>query len=108
MEEENLSFPEAVRFLAKRAGMDVPEEETDLEASRRRQRLLDLNRDAARFYYQLLQQSEGRAVQDYLDRRQIKKSTAVKFSHPANNFCIEVTLPKSRFLKLTSFRLLQF
>lgn len=28
--------------------------------------------DAARFYYQLLQQPEGRAVQDYLDRRQIK------------------------------------
>jgi len=84
MEEENLSFPEAVRFLAKRAGMDVPEEETDLEASRRRQRLLDLNRDAARFYYQLLQQSEGRAVQDYLDRRQIKKSTAVKFGMGAS------------------------
>jgi hypothetical protein len=59
MEEENLSFPDAVRFLAKRAGMEVPEEESDREASRRRQRLLDLNRDAARFYYQLLQQPEG-------------------------------------------------
>ncbi|MFR0769671.1 MAG: hypothetical protein ACLSHO_08900 [Dysosmobacter sp.] len=69
---ENLSFPDAVRFLAKRAGMEVPEEEGDREAGRRRQRLLDLNRDAARFYYQLLQQPEGRAVQDYLDRRQIK------------------------------------
>ena len=59
MEEENLSFPEAVRFLAKRAGMEVPEEDGDREAGRRRQRLLDLNRDAARFYYQLLQQPEG-------------------------------------------------
>ena len=84
MEEENLSFPDAVRFLAKRAGMEVPEEEGDREASRRRQRLLDLNRDAARFYYQLLQQPEGRAVQDYLDRRQIKKSTAVKFGMGAS------------------------
>ena len=84
MEEENLSFPDAVRFLAKRAGMDVPEEETDREASRRRQRLLDLNRDAARFYYQLLQQPEGRAVQEYLDRRQIRKSTAVKFGMGAS------------------------
>ena len=71
MDIENLPFPDAVRFLAKRAGMEVPEEETDREAGRRRQRLLDLNREAARFYYQLLQQPEGRAVQAYLDKRQI-------------------------------------
>lgn len=79
MEEENLSFPDAVRFLAKRAGMEVPEEESDREAGRRRQRLLDLNRDAARFYHQMLQQPEGRAVQEYLDRRRIKRATAVNF-----------------------------
>ncbi len=79
MEEENLSFPDAVRFLAKRANMEVPEEEGDREAGRRRQRLLDLNRDAARFYYQMLQQPEGLAVRDYLDRRQIRRPTAVSF-----------------------------
>ena len=79
MEEENLSFPDAVRFLAKRAGMEVPEEEGDREAGRKRQRLLDLNRDAARFYYQMLQQPEGRAVQEYLDRRKIRRATAVNF-----------------------------
>ena len=84
MDIENLPFPDAVRFLAKRAGMEVPEEESDREAGRRRQRLLDLNRDAARFYYQLLQQPEGRAVQEYLDKRQIKKSTAVKFGMGAS------------------------
>ena len=79
MEEENLPFPDAVRFLAKRAGMEVPEEDGDREAGRRRQRLLDLNRDAARFYYRTLQQPEGRAVQEYLDRRKIRKATAVNF-----------------------------
>ncbi len=79
MEEENLPFPDAVRFLAKRAGMEVPEEDGDREAGRKRQRLLDLNRDAARFYYQMLQQPEGRAVQEYLDRRKIRKATAVNF-----------------------------
>ena len=51
MEEENLPFPDAVRFLAKRAGMQVPEEENNRDAARRRQRLLELNRDAARFYH---------------------------------------------------------
>ena len=79
MEEENLPFPDAVRFLAKRAGMEVPEEEEDREAGKRRQRLLELNRDAARFYYALLQAPEGRRVQEYLDRRKIRRATAVKF-----------------------------
>ena len=49
MDIENLPFPDAVRFLAKRAGMEVPDEEGDREAGRRRQRLLDLNRDGADF-----------------------------------------------------------
>ena len=84
MEQENLSFPEAVRFLAKRAGMEVPEDETDRDASRYRQRLLDLNRDAARFYYQTLQQNEGAGVRAYLEKRQISRSTAVKFGMGAS------------------------
>lgn len=84
MEEENLPFPDAVRFLAKRAGMEVPEEEGDREADRRRQRLLDLNRDAARFYYQLLQQPEGQAVREYLARRRITRQTAIRFGMGAS------------------------
>lgn len=92
MEEENLTFPDAVRFLAKRAGMEVPEENGDREAGRRRQRLLELNRDAARFYYQLLQQPEGRAVQEYLDRRRIRKATAVKFGMGASPDAWDVLL----------------
>ena len=79
MEEENLSYPDAVRFLAQRAGMEVPEEDGDQAAAKRRQRLLDLNRDAARFYYRVLQQPEGQAVRDYLVKRQIRRSTAVRF-----------------------------
>ena len=84
MDEENLTFPDAVRFLAKRAGMEVPEEEGDQEASRRRGRLLALNKDAARFYHQLLKAPEGRAVREYLDRRQIHWNTAVKFGMGAS------------------------
>ena len=92
MEEENLPFPDAVRFLAKRAGLEVPEEEGDREAGRRRQRLLDLNRDAARFYYRLLQQPEGRAVREYLNRRQIRKATAVNFGMGASPDAWDVLL----------------
>ena len=84
MEEENLSFPDAVRFLARRAGMEVPEEDGDREAARRRQRLLDLNRDAAKFYYQLLRKPEGAAVRAYLEKRKILPATAVKFGMGAS------------------------
>ena len=84
MEEENLSFPEAVRFLAKRVNLEVPEDNTDREASRYRQRLLELNRDAARYYYQILQGPQGEGVRAYLDRRKIHRSTAVKFGMGAS------------------------
>lgn len=84
MEEENLSFPDAVRFLAKRANMDVPEDTGNREASRLRQRVLALNKDAARFYHQTLQNSTGQAVQAYLNRRQITRRTAVRFGMGAS------------------------
>lgn len=79
MEIENLSFPDAVRFLAKRANLDVPEDDGDKEAARRRQRLLALNKDAARWFYQNLSKPEGAAVVAYLERRKISKKTATNF-----------------------------
>ena len=84
MELEGLTFPEAVQFLAKRAGMEVPADNMDQDAARKRKRMLDLNRDAARFYYQTLLSPEGKGVRDYLERRQISKTTAVKFGMGAS------------------------
>ena len=84
MEIENLTFPEAVRFLAKRANLPVPEEEEHSGADRLRRRVLDLNRDAARWYYELLCSPEGGAVQAYLDKRQIRRSIAVRFGMGAS------------------------
>ena len=84
MEIENLTFPEAVRFLAKRANLPVPEEEERSGADRLRRRVLDLNRDAARWYYELLCSPEGGAVQAYLDKRQIRRNIAVRFGMGAS------------------------
>ena len=79
MEIENLTFPEAVRFLAKRANLPVPEDDGPQDgADRLRRRVLELNRDAARWYYDLLCSPEGAAVQADLDKRQIRKSIAVR------------------------------
>ena len=78
MEIENLSFPEAVEFLAKRAGMPMPEEENDRE-SRKRSRMLALNRDAARFFYAQLSTAQGGAARDYMAKRRIGPATAKNF-----------------------------
>lgn len=79
MEIENLDFPDAVRFLAKRANMEVPEDSAGLEESRRRQRVLAVNRDAARWFYQNLSRPEGAAVAAYMERRKISRKTAMDF-----------------------------
>ncbi|MBQ6206136.1 MAG: DNA primase [Oscillospiraceae bacterium] len=84
-EIENLPYADAVKFLAKRAGLEVPEDGQSLGESRRRARLLQLNRDAALFYHRLLKSApEGQAVRDYLQRRQILWKTAVRFGMGAS------------------------
>ena len=85
MEMENLPYPDAVRFLAKRAGLEVPEDNVSRNEARRRARLLQLNRDAALFYHRLLKSApEGQAVRDYLQRRRILWKTAVRFGMGAS------------------------
>lgn len=85
MEIENLTFPEAVRFLAKRANLPVPEDDGPQDgADRLRRRVLELNRDAARWYYDLLCSPEGAAVQAYLDKRCIRRGIAVRFGMGAS------------------------
>lgn len=79
MEIENLSFPEAVEFLAKRAGMPMPEESRDDPAARRREQLLALNKDAARFFYDQFRSPAGRPAQDYAARRELTPATVKKF-----------------------------
>ncbi len=78
MEVENLTFPEAVEFLAKRAGMAIPEEENSFESKKRR-RMLDLNRDAAKFFYSCLSKPGGKPALDYMSKRQISPATAKRF-----------------------------
>ena len=84
MEIENLSFPDAIRFLAKRVNMEVPEDRESADADRLRKRLLALNRDAARWYYDVLQSPDGAAVRAYLDKRAISRKIAVRFGMGAS------------------------
>ena len=69
MEIENLSYPDAIRFLAKRAGLEVPEDREENGAyRRRRERLLELNREAARFFHASLRGPEGRVYDRFRNR----------------------------------------
>jgi len=76
---ENLPFQDAVEVLAKRAGMTVPQEEGQAEASNRRRRILQLNRDAAKHFYSMLSTSLGSAGKEYLATRGISKESVVRF-----------------------------
>lgn len=78
MDIEHLSFPEAVEFLARRAGMTIPEESHSRDTGRR-ERLLKLNREAARFFYEQLSTPEGERAIEYMRKRQISRRVATNF-----------------------------
>ncbi len=78
MEMENLPFPEAVRFLAKRAGMTVPETNESGAFRLRRERLLTLNKEAARFFHTQLSTPPGTAA-GYLARRGLSGAVITRF-----------------------------
>ena len=85
MEIENLSFPDAIHFLARRAGMQVPEDTRDDGSNRLRSRLLALNRDAAHFYYDQLHSPKGEAVMEYMRQRKITQRNATNFGLGASS-----------------------
>lgn len=82
MEYENYTFPEALRVLAQRAGVDLPQEEYSPEAKKQndlRTALLEINKEAARYYYYQLSQKGGQAAHDYLTGRALTEETIRRF-----------------------------
>lgn len=82
MEYENYTFPEAVRFLAERAGISLPEEEYSEEAKRERDKrssVLELNKIAAKFYYYQLRSPQGQRGMEYLKNRALSDETMKRF-----------------------------
>ena len=80
MEIEGLDYPDAVRYLAKRAGMEVPEDQRQQSSNYRyKERLWQLCRDAARYFHQCLKSSEGKEALNYLLGRGLSADTVVRF-----------------------------
>ena len=79
MEIEGLSYPDAVRALAKRVGMEVPEDEQYQSRYRQQERLWALHKEAARFFHSQLYAPAGAAALEYALGRGMPKSTLTRF-----------------------------
>ena len=79
MEVEGLSYPDAVRALAKRVGMEVPEDEQYQSRYRAQERLWALHKEAARFFHSQLYAPVGKAALEYALGRGMSKAILTTF-----------------------------
>ncbi len=82
MEYENYSFPEALKMLADRAGIKLPEEENSPEIKKRESRrstILDIEKETAKFYYYQLRSEHGKNGMQYLVDRGLSEQTRDSF-----------------------------
>lgn len=82
MEYENYTFQEAIKYLAERSGIALPQEDESEDAKMQRslrQQLLDVQKEAAKYYYYLLSQPSGAQAMNYLTDRGLSKSTITRF-----------------------------
>lgn len=81
-EYQNLSFSEAIEYLAKKFGVKIPETEDDPETAKRKRifaKLTEVNKAAAEYYYNSLFSKEGEVAFNYLRNRGISDASIVKF-----------------------------
>lgn len=82
MEYENYTFAEAVRLLAERAGVDIPEVEYSKEAKEKadlKATLLEINKLAAKYFYAQLKTEHGKHAHSYLTRRGLSEEIITAF-----------------------------
>lgn len=82
MEYENYTFPEALEVLANRIGIELPKQEMTAEqrkASDKRARLLEVNKEAAKYFYTLLRSGRGTRAHEYFRNRGLSEETIKKF-----------------------------
>lgn len=76
---ENLDYIDAVKLLADRAGMQMPQDGFDDSISKRRRRILEANRETARFYHSYLMSEGGKIGLNYFLGRGLTRKTITKF-----------------------------
>lgn len=76
---QNLDYMEAVKYLAQTAGLDMPEDGYDDTLGKRRRRMYEANREAARYFHKTLFEPEGRTALAYLQRRGVSRDMITRF-----------------------------
>lgn len=81
MNAEGLDFPDALRFLADRAGIRLPESDgsRDEEKYKRKHKMYEMNKDAARYFRECLLSPDGKVAQEYLTKRKLDGKTIAAF-----------------------------
>lgn len=82
MNYENATFPEVLQELADRTGVELPKQEMSAETKRqadKRSRLLEVQKEAAKYYYALLRNPRGRQAYEYFQKRKLSDETMRKF-----------------------------
>lgn len=76
---ENINYAEAVKFLCDKSGIALPDDNFDSGLSKKRTRMYEMNREAARFFYKQLFEPNGEIARKYCKYRQLSKETIKKF-----------------------------
>ena len=81
MQTENISFYEAAQMLADRAKIELPQDETNIDFSKmkHKERLYQINLEAAKYFRNNLYSPEAKAAQDYINKRHLDNETVNKF-----------------------------
>ena len=104
MKYDNLTFGEAIKELAQRGGITLPDED-DSPAARKmrdkRQILLDINKEAAKYYYFQLRSEKGKTGYEYFKKRELTDETMQKFGLGFSNISSSDLV---RYLKTKGYR----
>ena len=82
MQYENFTFSEAMQTLADRVGIELPQQEMTSAQKReadKRARLLEINKEAAKYFYSLLRSPRGEKAYQYFKKRELSDETMQKF-----------------------------
>lgn len=79
MRAENLEYTAALEFLAKRAGMEMPVDNEHKSEMLKRSRILEMNKDAAKFFNQMLYSPAAERARAYLEKRKLSSAAVKRF-----------------------------
>ena len=104
MEYENFTFVEALKFLAERVGVELPEAEYSKEAKERadlKSTLLEINKIAAKYFYAQLKSPQGNLAHSYLTKRGLSEDTITAFGLGYSN---KYSDDLYRYLKMKGYK----